>query len=121
MDDMTAGSPKRLKLLVSDVWWSGAGVGVGMLRGKGVLSFLGSKFLGFLFLKFHGPDFRLLGTKVVWFIGLKVSKIYQISISCFQEGIDLVSKISEILLDGSSGLFGARLFSSLQNCGFSTF
>ena len=40
--------------------WSGARVGVGMLRGKRVLAFLASKFLGFSASKF-------LGFKVSWF------------------------------------------------------
>ena len=75
--------------------WSAAGVGVGMLRGKGFLGFLVSKFLGF---------------KVVWLLGYDVSKIYQIRISCLLEDIEPISKIFKILLDGSAGLFGARLF-----------
>ena len=73
----------------------------------------------------------LLGNeKVSWFlvfwslgfvslsIGFKVSKIYQISISCFLEDTDPISKIPGIVLDGSSGLFGARLFPNRQTHGF---
>ena len=56
-----------------------------------------------------------------WFLGFLVSanllcvqKIcvtyYQIFISCFLIDIDLISKISKILLDGSVGFVGARLF-----------
>ena len=57
-------------------------------------------------------------TKVAWFqnfcFAFFVSEIYQISISCFQEDIDLACKMFEILLGGYSSLFGARLFENCQ-------
>ena len=40
--------------------WSGAGVGVAMLRGRGVLGFLVSKFLGFLVSKFLGFNVSMI-------------------------------------------------------------
>ena len=45
-------------------------------------------------------------------LGLKVAKIYQISISPFLEGIDLISKMFKILLDGSA-IFSAPVFSEI--------
>ena len=74
--------------------WSGAGVGVGMLRGRGVLgflvswfqSFLVSWFLSFLVSWFLGfrvswfVDFKMcwfLGFLVPWFLGSKVSKVHK--------------------------------------------
>ena len=69
------------------------------------MGFLVSWFLGFLVSKFLG------------FLFSKLSKFqrsnipyYQISISCFLIGIDFISKIFKILLDGSSG-FSAPVFS----------
>ena len=50
------------------------------------------------------------GFIVLWRCGFMVSKNYQVSMSCFREDIDPISKIFEISLDGSSGLFGPRLF-----------
>ena len=44
--------------------------------------------------------------------------ITKIAISCFLIDIDLISKILKILLDGSSGYFGARLFELLENMDF---
>ena len=58
---------------------------------------------------------------VLRFYGFFVSKIDQISISCFLEDIGLISKIFKILLDGSSSFFGARLFESCQRFGFPKF
>ena len=43
---------------------------------------------------------------VLWLYGFTVPKNYRSSISCFQEAIDAISKIFQILLDGSSGLVG---------------
>ena len=73
--------------------------------------------------------------KVSWFLGFKVSWFqrfknptmfvigfgpsYQMFISCVLINIDLISKISKILLNGSSGFFGARLFETCRNYGFS--
>ena len=81
--------------------WSGAGVGIGMLRGRGW--FLVSWCLGFLVSWFRS----FLVSK---FLGFKASKIYKIICSCFLEDTDPISKIFKILLNGSSGLVGARLF-----------
>ena len=55
-----------------------------------------------------------------WFIGSldlgsMVSIIRRTSISCALENIDLVCKIFKILLDGSSGCFGAPLFEHVQH------
>ena len=44
---------------------------------------------------------------------------YQISISCFLADIDLISKISMNLLNGSTGLFGARLSQHFEKFGCS--
>ena len=55
---------------------------------------------------------------VFWFYGFK---IYQMSVSCFQEEIDPISNIFNILLDGSSGLLGARLFENYQHLDFRNF
>ena len=74
-----------------------------------VLWFYGLWFYGFVVVLFH--DFMDL-----WFCGFLVSNIYQISISCFQEDIDPISKIFKNLLDGSSGLFSPRLFQICSNC-----
>ena len=57
---------------------------------------------------------------VVWCHGFLVSKIYQMSISCFQEDIDLISKIFKIWLDGSSG-FSAPVFSKIAAIWISIF
>ena len=40
------------------------------------------------------------------------------SISCFGEDLDLISKIFKMLFDGSSGFVGARLFEHCRNVGF---
>ena len=86
------------------VYWF-LGVFVSRFLGSWLLGF---KFLGFLvswFLGFNSP-----GLLVSTSLGFEVAKIYQTFISCFQEDIDLVSKIFKILLDGSSGFVGAHLF-----------
>ena len=57
----------------------------------------------------------LLCFLVISFLGFFVSKIYQISIL---EDIDLISKICKSSLDGSSVLFGARLFPNRQQLDF---
>ena len=70
-------------------------------------------FLGFedsWFIGFSVPRFW-----VSWFQRFLVSKfqrfkIYQMSISCVLENIGPISDIFKNLLNGSSGLFGARLF-----------
>ena len=62
---------------------------------------LGSKFLGFLVSKFRG---------------FKVSKIYEHAMSCLLEDIDPISNIFNLLLGGSSVLFGACLFHFVQSC-----
>ena len=105
-----------------------ADVGVGMLRGAGdsltwksllvywFQSFLVSDlwvsgFLGFLvswFLSFLVSWFQRV--LVLKFLGFKESKIYQLSISCFQEDFDPMSKILKTLLDEPSVLFSAHLF-----------
>ena len=78
-------------------WRSGAGVGLGILRGRVV-----SWFLGFLFVWLF--CFGFLGCLVLdfCFLGFKGSKIYQISISCLLMDIDLISKLFKNLLDRSS-------------------
>ena len=65
----------------------------------------------------------LLKDMVLWFYGLMVLwfygfKKYKVSISCFQEDIDLISIFFEILFSQDSSCFGARLFGNCQNCGF---
>ena len=55
---------------------------------------------------------------LLWFYGFLVSKIYQISISCFLIEIDFITMNFKILLDGSSSCFGARLFENRQTNGF---
>ena len=152
---------------------SGAGVGVGMLRGAGdsftwkekrrfkVYWFLGFWFIAFgLCFVFYGfiilwfCDFMVAwfmilhlivlwfyvlcfyGFMVVWLYGFMVLQCYglwiygavfygflaltkkHLSISCFQEDIDTISKFFKILLDGSSSLFGARLFRNRQKLEF---
>ena len=65
------------------------------------------------FLGFSVFGFLMFGLLISWFLGFKASKSYQFVISSFQEDINPLSKILKILLDGSAGLFGARLF---DNC-----
>ena len=55
---------------------------------------------------------NIYGFMVLWFYGFMVSKVHQISISCFQEDLDPISKIFNILFNGSSGFVGVRLFES---------
>ena len=73
-----------------------------------LLGFWVSWFLGFKVSRFLGVWFP--GFLVSKFQSFKVPKIYQMSISCFLEDIDPVSKVPKNLLNGSSGMFGARLF-----------
>ena len=75
----------------------------------GLLYLKMEKCFGFLVLGFLVSCFL-----VYWFIGFKVSKIYQISISCFLIDIDHISKLFKILLNGSAGFFGAT-FSKIVN------
>ena len=97
--------------------WSGAGMGVGLLGGRGGFlvsrfqSFLDSKFLGSLVSEFRGLEF----------LGFEVARIYQMSISYFLEEIDAVSKIFKNLSDGSSAISGARFFLHVQPLGVPTF
>ena len=111
--------------------WSGAGVGVGMLRGAGdfpYLNILVSWFLVFLVSWFAASWFlaswflgslvsNFLGFKASWFLGFKISKFQRFndpmlpnSHLMFLVNIDLISKILKILLNGSSGLFVPHLF-----------
>ena len=53
----------------------------------------------------------------LWFLGSNFSKIYQSFISCFLKDTGPISKIFKILLGGSAGLFGARLFEKCQTFG----
>ena len=77
---------------------SGAGVGVGTLRGAGdsltgVLEnkkgFMALWLDGFIVVWFH--DFMVLWFCILWLYGFKK---YQMSISCFQEDIDHISMVS---------------------------
>ena len=75
----------------------GAGVGVGMMRVPGIL--------------LREKVYWFLGLLAIKFLGFKASEIYQIFISCFQEGIgqafeDLIARIVSI--------FGAHLFEQCQ-------
>ena len=76
-----------------------------------------SWFLGFKHYWFIGfkvswlSDFKVL--LISWFQTFKASKIYQISMSCFLEDIDPISKIFKKSLDGSSG-FPRALFSDFS-------
>ena len=54
-------------------------------------------FYGFLVVWFYGNMVLwLCGCMVLWFPGFLVSRIYQTSISCFQEDTDLISEIFKI-------------------------
>ena len=53
--------------------------------------------------------------------GFLVSKNYKISIPCFQEDLDPISKILRISLNGSSSFFGVRLFQKCQIMYFRSF
>ena len=72
-------------------WWRGAGCRGGSRYVEGCWGF---------------P--LLENKKVSWCFGFLVSKIYQ-TILCFQEDIDLISKMLKISLNESSSLLGARL------------
>ena len=68
-------------------------------------------FDGFMFFVVYScMVFRLYGFQVLYFDGFMLSKVYQIAISCFLIDGDPISKIFEIVLDGSSSFFGTRLF-----------
>ena len=78
--------------------WSGVGVGVGMLRGRGfwVCWFLGFLVFGFLvswFRSFLVPEF--LGSKVPWSLGFWVSKFQSFLVSKFL-GLFQSFKVSKI-------------------------
>ena len=87
-----------------------------------VLWFCGFMVYGFMVLWFC--FFVILwfyGFIVLWFCDFMVFKNYKISIPCVQEGIHPISKVSKILLDGSSG-FAAPAFSQIdKHIGFPTF
>ena len=82
---------------------SGAGAGVGMLRGTGVLGVLVSGFLVFWF----------LGFKVSWFLGSKVSNIYQVSIPSFLEDIDPISRTFKNLYKADRQILSVTVFSTI--------
>ena len=76
---------------------------------SGFKSFLVSKFQSFLvwtFRSFKVSRFQSFNDPIL--------PCYQISISWFLIGIDPISKISNIWLDGSSGWFGARRFGNFN-------
>ena len=52
---------------------------------------------------------------VLWLYGFLVLHFYQTSVSCFQEDIDPICKIFDILIDGSSVFFPAPVFSQIVN------
>ena len=83
--------------------------------------------LGFWFLRF--TDSWFLGFRVSWLLGFKNSKklwglyklfgqYYQISISCSLIDIDILPKLFNTLLDGSTAFCGAHLFEHDQHFGF---
>ena len=113
---------------------SGAGVEVGMLRGVGIP-----------YSKIKNMYFLVVGCLVSWFQGFSVFWFPSFLLSWFQRfnkslmfskdilsilphfsfmfliDIDLISKISNLLSHGSSGLFGARLFPNRQAYWFQNF
>ena len=81
-------------------------------------------FLGFLFFCFMVPEFKNLWfycSLVLWFHGFLASKVHRVSISCFQEDLDLISNVFKISLYGSSGFFGASLFENYHCLDFPKF
>ena len=76
------------------------------------LGVLVSSFLGFLVSKNHG----FLVSKLHR-INDSITPYYQLSISCFLMDIDLTSKTFKMLLNGSSGFVGGRLFQHFQIVG----
>ena len=66
---------------------------------------------------------RYVMLMVLWFYGFVVLRLYgfmastihQISIPCFQEDIDPISKIFKTSLDESSGFSGAPLVNNCKN------
>ena len=113
---------------------SGAGVEVGMLRGVGIP-----------YSKIENLDVLFFCFLVSWFQRFLVSWFPSFVVSWFQRSnkalmfledilsmlphfpfmfsidIDLISKISNLLINGSSGLFGALLFPNRQACRFAVF
>ena len=73
-----------------------------------------SSLLGFTVSKFQGFKNPLMFFRIL-------VAYDQIAISCLLIHIDLISNIFKILLDESSGLFGACLFPNCQNCGITQF
>ena len=67
------------------------------------LWFYGSMVLGFY------------GCVALWFLGII---FYCMSISCFQEDTDPISKIFKIIFNGSSSFVGASLFEHCHFVGF---
>ena len=56
--------------------------------------------------------FMVYSFMVLWFM---VSQLDKIPISCFQEDIDLMTKIPKLFVKGSSSFVGARLFQIWSN------
>ena len=76
----------------------------------------------FVILWFYG--FIILYFIVLWFCGFKFSWFQEVATfpsHAFLTNIGLIAKIFEILLNGSSGFVGARLFEHCQNFGLPTF
>ena len=88
------------------------GVGVAMLRR---IPLLENK-KGFLVF-----GFCFLGSKTVLCFQKIFATYYHISMSRFLIDMKYISKIFEILFDGSSSCFGARLSEKCQNVGFPKF
>ena len=85
-----------------------------------------SWFLGFRFIVFLFPAFLVPWFKLFWLLGFTISQFRRFNDPIFRNfnfifliDIDLISKIFKTLLDGSSGLFGARLFQYFQSFRFS--
>ena len=78
-----------------------------------------SWFIGFLFLGFEFIDLWFLGFKVSEFQGFKNPSMLLKDIGSILPNFHFMflSKIFKIFLEGSSGLIGARLFQTWQNCG----
>ena len=90
-----------------------------MLRIPLLEKLLGFLFLGFLVSRILGVlafgflVSKILGvlvSKILRFLVSKFQRFTKFSISCFLIDIGPISKILEILLNGSSGFVGARLF-----------
>ena len=76
----------------------------------GIRGFRGFWFSVFLDFQSGFLDFQSVLVSWLFVLCFQVSRMYQISISCFLEEIDLISKICKILVDGTAGLIGTRLF-----------